>query len=55
MFYLEDFGGQSYFKALKILEPDGKCLASNGAKGLSLKKYDASHPYPDTLFVITED
>ena len=31
-----------------------KCLASNGANGLSLKNYDEHYPHPDTLFVITE-
>ena len=54
LFYLKDFGVKSYFKALKILEPDGKCLASNGAKGLSLKTYDQHEPLPDTVFLVKE-
>lgn len=60
LFVLRDFGPHpdfhvnSYFKALEILEPAGKCLASNGAKGLSLKDYNSKKPHADTLFLVTE-
>ncbi|KAM7449281.1 hypothetical protein ABFA07_002835 [Porites harrisoni] len=57
LFYDKDFGVDtqvSLFKALMILGQEGKCLASNGEKELSLKTYNQYSPHPDTLFLITE-
>ena len=55
MFYLGNFGDEiSYFKAVVMLEQSTKCLASNGAKGLSLETYDRAKPLPDTVFLLTE-